>query len=53
MRLAGGDEATMKLAEWGAQLSGSGHQTSIPSTDYPAGYTRRAVSMFARWSQEN
>ena len=35
------------------KLSGSGHQTSIPSTDYQAGYTRLAVSMFARWSQEN
>ena len=35
------------------KLSGSGHQTSIPSTDYQAGYTRLAVSMFARWSTEN
>ena len=65
VRLAGGDEVTMQLAERGTQLpnrlwvrevrklSDSGHQTSILSTDYQAGYTRLAVSMFARWSQEN
>ena len=65
VRLAGGDEVTMKLAERGTQLSNrlwvrevrklsdSGHQTSILSTDYQASYTRLAVSMFARWSQEN
>lgn len=65
VRLAGGEEVTMKLAERGTQLSNrlwvrevrklsdSGHQTSILSTDYQADYTRLAVSMFARWSQEN
>ena len=35
------------------KLSQGGHQTSILSTDYHAGYTRLAASMFARWSQEN
>jgi hypothetical protein len=65
VRLASGEEAAMKLAERGTQLSnrlwvrevrklsGSGHQTAILSTDYQASYTRLAVSMFARWSQEN
>jgi hypothetical protein len=65
VRLASGEEVTMQLAERGSQLSNhlwvrevrklseSGHQTSILSTDYRADYTRLAVSMFARWSQEN
>jgi hypothetical protein len=65
VRLAGGEEAAMKLAERGTQLSNrlwlrevrklsdSGHQTSILSTNYQADYTRLAASMFARWSQEN
>jgi hypothetical protein len=55
----------MKLAERGSRLSNglwvrevrklsdSGRQTSILSTNYRADYTRLAVSMFARWSQEN
>ncbi len=33
--------------------SDGGHQTSILSTNYQADYTQLAVSMFARWSQEN
>jgi hypothetical protein len=65
VRLASGDEVTMKLAERGTRLSNhlwvrevrklseGGHQTSILSTNYQADYTRLAVSMFARWSQEN
>ena len=63
--LAGGEVVTMQLAERGTRLSNrlwvrevrklsqGGHQTSILSTDYHAGYTRLAASMFARWSQEN
>ncbi len=65
VRLASGEEVTMKLAERGTRLSNhlwvrevrklsdSGHQTSILSTNYQADYTLLAVSMFARWSQEN
>jgi hypothetical protein len=65
VRLASGEEVTMKLAERGTMLSDrlwvrevrklseSGHQTSILSTNYQADYTLLAVSMFARWSQEN
>jgi hypothetical protein len=65
VRLAGGEEVTMKLAERGTRLSNhlwvrevrklseGGHQTSILSTNYQADYTLLAVSMFARWSQEN
>lgn len=65
VRLASGEEVTMKLAERGTMLSNrlwvrevrklseGGHQTSILSTNYQADYTRLAVSMFARWSQEN
>ena len=63
--LAGGEVVTMKLAERGSRLSNQlwvrevrklsqdGHQTSILSTNYQAAYTQLAVSMFARWSQEN
>jgi len=63
--LAGGEAVEMKLAERGSKLSNGlwvrevrklsegGHQTSILSTDYEADYARLAVSMFARWSQEN
>jgi hypothetical protein len=63
--LVGGEVVTMKLAERGTQLANrlwvrevrklgeSGHQTSILSTNYQAGYTVLAASMFARWSQEN
>jgi vacuolar-type H+-ATPase subunit I/STV1 len=65
VRLASGEEVTMKLAERGTMLSNhlwvrevrklseGGHQTSILSTNYQADYTLLAVSMFARWSQEN
>jgi hypothetical protein len=35
------------------KLSESGRQTSILSTNYRADYRALAVSMFARWSQEN
>ena len=63
--LAGGETVTMKLAERGAQLSNhlwvreirkltdSGHQTSILTTNFQAPMTTLAVSLFARWSQEN
>jgi hypothetical protein len=65
VQLAGGEVSRMKLAERGSRLSNglwvrevrklsdSGRQTSILSTNYRADYTRLAVSMFARWSQEN
>jgi hypothetical protein len=65
VRLASGEDVTMKLAERGTRLpnrlwvrevrklSEGGHQTSILSTNYQADYTLLAVSMFARWSQEN
>jgi hypothetical protein len=65
VRLASGEEVTMRLAERGTMLSNrlwvrevrklseGGHQTSILSTNYQADYTLLAVSMFARWSQEN
>jgi len=55
----------MKLAERGSQLSNklwwreirkltdSGHQTSILTTNFQAPMTALAVSLFARWSQEN
>ena len=55
----------MKLAERGAQLSNklwvreirkltdSGHQTSILTTNFQSPMTTLAVSLFARWSQEN
>ena len=63
--LAGGETATLKLAERGVQLSNrfwlreirkltdSGHQTSILTTNFQAPMTTLAVSLFARWSQEN
>jgi hypothetical protein len=63
--LAGGQSVTMKLAERGAQLSNrlwlrevrklteSGHQTALLTTDFQAPMTALAVSLFARWSQEN
>lgn len=63
--LAGEEAVRMKLAERGSRLSNGlwvreirklsdgGHQTSILSTDYVADYSQLAVSMFARWSQEN
>jgi predicted nucleic acid-binding Zn-ribbon protein len=63
--LAGGETVAMKLAERGTQLSNqlwlreirrltdSGHQTSILTTNFQEPMTKLAVSMFARWSQEN
>jgi hypothetical protein len=65
LELAGGEGVTMQLAERGTMLSNrlwvrevrklseGGRQTSILSTNYQAGYTVLAASMFARWSQEN
>jgi hypothetical protein len=65
VQLASGEEVNMKLAERGTMLSNrlwvrevrklseGGQQTSILSTNYQADYTLLAVSMFARWSQEN
>lgn len=55
----------LQLAERGSQLSNklwlreirkltdSGHQTSILTTNFQAPMTTLAVSLFARWSQEN
>lgn len=63
--LAGGETVTLQLAERGSQLSnklwlreirkltGSGHQTSILTTNFQAPMTALAASLFARWSQEN
>ncbi len=63
--LAAGETVTMKLAERGSQLSNklwvreirklndSGHQTSILTTNFQAPMTALAVSLFARWTQEN
>ena len=65
VELAGGETVTMKLAERGVRLSNnlwlreirkltdSGHQTSILTTNFQAPMTTLAVSLFARWSQEN
>jgi hypothetical protein len=65
VQLAGGETVTMRLAERGTQLSNrqwvreirklthAGHQTSILTTNYQAPMTSLAVSLFARWSQEN
>jgi len=65
VELAGGEIVTMQLAERGSQLSNklwlreirklaaSGHQTSILTTNFQAPMTTLAVSLFARWSQEN
>ena len=65
VELAGGAAVTMQLAERGARLShnlwlreirkltDSGHQTSILTTNFQAPMTTLAVSLFARWSQEN
>jgi hypothetical protein len=63
--LAGGETASLKLAERGTQLPNrlwlreirklteSGHQTSILTTNFHAPMATLAVSLFARWSQEN
>jgi hypothetical protein len=65
VELAGGETVTMQLAERGTQLSNklwlreirklteSGHQTSILTTNFQVPMTALAVSLFARWSQEN
>jgi len=65
VQLSGGETVTMKLAERGTQLSNklwvreirkltdSGHQTPILTTNFQAPMTALAVSLFARWSQEN
>ena len=63
--LEGGETVTMKLAERGTQLSNnfwvreirrltdSGHQTSMLTSNFQAPMTTLAVSLFARWCQEN
>lgn len=65
LTLEGGETIAMKLAERGTWLSGklwvreirklsaNGQQVAILSTNYKADYTALAVSMFARWTQEN
>jgi hypothetical protein len=65
VQLSGGETLTMKLAERGTQLSNklwvreirkltdSGHQTPMLTTNFQAPMTALAVSLFARWSQEN
>jgi hypothetical protein len=64
-QLAAGETVTMQLAERGVRLSNqfwlreirkltdSGHQTSILTTNFQAPMATLAVSLFARWSQEN
>jgi hypothetical protein len=63
--LAGGQTVSLQLAERGTQLSNklwvreirkltaSGHQTALLSTNFQAAMVPLAVSLFARWSQEN
>jgi hypothetical protein len=63
--LTGGETVTRQLAERGTQLSNklwvreirklaeSGHQTSLLTTNFQAPMPTLAVSLFARWSQEN
>ncbi len=65
VRLQAGNVIEMKLAERGVllgeklwvreirKISGSGHQTSIISTDYQNNCGPLSAAMFARWSQEN
>jgi hypothetical protein len=66
VRLAGGEEVEMGLAERGVCLSNglwvrevrrrdekTGHQTAIITTDYLRPLEGIAATMFARWSQEN
>lgn len=65
IRLQGGEQVGMKLAERGTQLSNKmwvreirklsdqGHQTSILTTNFQAGLTTVAPALFARWCQEN
>jgi hypothetical protein len=65
VRLASGQQATIRLAERGTRLSNSlwvrefrklsesGHQTAFLATDYRAPGALLAPAMFGRWSQEN
>jgi len=65
VQLAGGQTVTMKLAERGTQLSNklwvreirkltdNGHQTALLTTNFQVSMGPLAVSLFARWSQEN
>ncbi len=65
VQLASGQAVSMKLAERGTQLSNkfwvremrkltdSGHQTALLTTNFQAPRGPLAVSLFARWSQEN
>jgi hypothetical protein len=65
LQLSGGETVSLKLAERGTQLSNklwvreirkltdSGHQTPMLTTNFQAPMTVLAVSLFARWSQEN
>ena len=65
VRLAAGEMVTMQLAERGTHLSKKlwlreirklgedGHQTSILTTNFQSQMTTLAVSLLARWSQEN
>jgi hypothetical protein len=63
--MAGGEVVTLELAERGTRLSNnlwlreirkltaSGHQTALLTTNFQAPMATLAVSLFARWSQEN
>jgi hypothetical protein len=65
VRMASGQQVTLRLAERGTKLSNglwvrefrklceSGHQTAFLSTDYRAPAAVLAPAMFGRWSQEN
>ena len=65
VRLVNGEEVELELAERGVRLSNgfwvrevrqreeNGHQTAMLSTDYRRALGGVAVSLFARWSQEN
>lgn len=65
VKLDCGETVTMQLAERGTQLSNklwvreirklndNGHQTSILTTNFLAPINTIAMSLFARWSQEN
>jgi hypothetical protein len=65
VRLASGQQTTIRLAERGTKLSNnlwmrefrklseSGHQTAFLATDYRAPGALLAPAMFGRWSQEN
>ena len=65
VRLVNGEEVQLELAERGVclsnglwmrevrQLDETGHQTAMLSTDFLRDLTGIAVSLFARWCQEN